>query len=193
MRAALFYLFYPFWPKLNKEAMRMNIIRECIHLLSSKTVTIALQFLLPVFPNFNQDDQCCLFWKTLWDFLVPQRAAVCHADGAEHAQRSSFSCALICWFKEQSKRKRKNGVYVLCNFKKCHQLPWFISFMYFYCRSYCTTAALWLRGINYVRLYADYLLLWFVNNINSCALLTLAWLRLCLGPTNPAAASGKKI
>lgn len=39
----------------------------------------------------------------------PLRAAVCHADGAEHAQRSSFSCALICWFKEQSKRKKKTG------------------------------------------------------------------------------------
>lgn len=188
MRAALFYLFYPFWPKINKEAMQMNIIRERIHLLSSKTVTYANSFTV----SFASVSSFQSGWPVLFILKNPLRAAVCHADGAEHAQRSSFSWALICWFKEQSKR-RKNGVYVLCNFKKCHQLPWFISFMYFYCRSYCTTAALWLRGINYARLYADYLLLWFVNNINSCVLLTLAWLRLCLGPTNPAAASGKKI
>lgn len=86
----------------------------------------------------------------------PLRAAVCHADGAEHAQRSSFSCALICWFKEQSKRKKKTGSMfsvISRNVTSFNDL--FLSCTF----TVVVIAALWLRGINYVRLYADYLLL----------------------------------
>lgn len=176
--------------------MRMNIIRhECIHLLSSKIVTYANSFTVSFCQGFlisirmtsavYSEKPSETFWSPREQLCVMQMALSMLREAVSRVH--SF-----VGLRSRAKEKKKR-VYVLCNFKKCQQLPWFISFMCFYCHSYCTTAALWLRGINYVRLYADYLLLRFVNNINSCALLTLAWLRLCLGPTNPAAASGKKI